>query len=315
MRQLTVLLLLLFVCSITNGQESTKAVLLSINQQATLIDKMLVQMNSSLQNDRHKELRQQTKSISTAIAAIEKKSGELSLEISEKLFAITHNFKKALKEMQQLAENSGLFDKDKVLEAGYAQLKSVQTSLRNFLRTTYSGLEGQQDSVIKDKVATQDSVLVLKKDTAVTFTTTPSETSSENTFRKEPVTTNTTIPSSAVGGNSSPKVLDSIQQERLEMETSISSIYQALKKNQWATIGVLAKNISRSAIKIEDLVLLTKDEQKESIRTIAAGIRSYASQLYNLSRKGKAAHHQIHETLETIEAKFSTLSTGISILK
>jgi len=99
------------------------------------------------------------------------------------------------------------------------------------------------------------------------------------------------------------------------MEASINSIHQALKKNQWATIGALAKSISRSATKIEDLALLTKDEQKENIRTLAAGIRSYATQLYNLSRKGKAAHHQIHETLETIETKFSSFSTGISILK
>lgn len=271
-------------------------------------------MDKSLQNDKHKELKQQTQKISTALNTIEKEGNDLPMDMSDTLFDLTHRFKAPLKQLNQLAEKSGLFDKDKALDAALLQVKNQQAALREFLRTTYSALISDTTAITRTEIHdTKETTQQPRHDTVQHNLPNVSADTVKKAPVQEPLVV---IPAPLTeGGASNPEVLNSIQQERRQMETSINSIHQALKKNQWATIGAQAKNISRSALKIEDLVLLTKDEQRQNIRTIAGGIESYASQLYNLSRKGKAAHDQIHEVLETIEVKFSSLSTGISILK
>ena len=61
--------------------------------------------------------------------------------------------------------------------------------------------------------------------------------------------------------------------------------------------------------------MLLKSKQKENVIILSAGLKDYADQLHEPSHKGHATHDQMHETLEKIEVKFSTLSTAIGLLQ
>lgn len=316
---LTLFLLLAF--SLVKSQESAKAVLLNINKQATVVDNALAEMNKSLKNDKHKDLAQQVKIIESTIDAINKNGNALDLETAEKLFAITSKFSDPLKEINKLVNKSGLFDKDKELDAAYLKLKNQQAAFREFLRTTYSNLVSLPAETETKKPETQVQTQTNKND-KVQLADTSAAKHGKDTVASQPsneanktLQQSSTSSSTTDAGTSNPEVLYSIKQEGKKIEIYIDSIHHALKKNQNLKIETMAKNIALSAIKIEDLCLLLKDEQKENVRTLAAGLKTYADRLHNLSHKGKAAHEQVHETVEAIETKFSSLSTGISILK
>lgn len=296
--------LFLLLPQYAKSQADAKAVFLSINKQAAAIDEALAKMNAAVKADRHKEIEPQTHAIEAALGNIEKQSGELPPEDSEKLRAIANGFKTDLSNFEKLAHKSALFDNDKAMAAAFAPMKSRQSSLRDFLRAAYSAVVAAPEKEKKPDTASSSNPSA--STTAQTPPTQPQPQQPAPQKAEPPVQDS---------GASDAEVLADIRETENRMTAWIDTLHTAVKKNQFAKIRTLAKNIAGAAAKIADLAVLLKDEQKASIQTLATGLRQYAERLQALSAKGHAVHQQMHEALERIETRFSVLSTGIRILK
>jgi len=109
-------------------------------------------------------------------------------------------------------------------------------------------------------------------------------------------------------------LLDTIHQAQHQIEHWINSIRLAMEKNNFSNIGVYANSISKAALKIRDLVLLLKADQKEGLYILATGLKNFSETLHQLTLKGVAAHDEMNKCIDDIEIKFSTLSTGVSLV-
>ncbi len=205
---------------------------------------------------------------------------------------------------KKLSNKSRLFDKDKLLDGAFDKIKNRHSELRQLLKSTYTTilLNEQQKKVEKqqpEQSKHSDAMVPLKADDIILLQNKDSLKTDEPT--NEP--------------RSNIKVLRLITVNKQMIELYIDSIHLAMKKSKFSDVSKYGGLISNNCLQIEDLSLLLKSDRKESIRILTAGLRSYADELQELARKGIAAHHQIHEVLEKMEIKLSSLVTGLSLIQ
>lgn len=300
------LVLLLFLLSPFLGktQEVEKAVFLSINKEATAIDELLLKMNASLKKDKHKELEQQIHAIETALETIQKKSNELSLENSEKIYAITKVFKTDLSGFEKLPNKGKMFDNDKAMTLAFAPLQKRQDELRAFLRSAYSALVAapQKENSLPPHTDSVATTKVQVRDTMATL----------------PVTKTTEViiqPPVPASGEINAQVLAAMREAESQIGSWIDSLHLAAKKNLHQKIRTLAISIAGKAAQMQDLSLLLNDGQKDNLKTLAGGLRQYAETLQVLSTKGSAAHEQMHKIINLMEIRLGVLATGLNLVK
>lgn len=290
------------------SQDSIEAVLIGINKHAINIDESLFKINGSIKADRHSEMEQQTKDVKAALYSIVKEMKNLPGEYYNILVNPVTSFQTGIDEFEKLTLKGRLFDKDKLLNQGFMGLQQNQNELRTALKSAYgkalqqkeqTGIKNQADTkqadtgIVQNNVSSSVEQPALKKDTVAEH--------------------NNTAATSTTSGNLT--VLDSIRQAQHQIKTWIDSIHIAMKKNHYTKVGVYAKSILNASLKISDLILFLNSDRKESLLTIVAGLKNLSEALHELSHKGVAAHHDMHETINEIEIKFSTFSTGISLVQ
>lgn len=298
------LFLFLLIPFTVKSQEAVKAVFLSINREASSIDELLVKMNVSLKKDKHKEMEQQTHAIETALTAIEKQANDLSLENSEKIYALTRAFRTDLTNFEKLVHKGGMFDNDKSMTAAFVSLKTRQNELREFLRNTYSALVAEPG---------KDKPLPSPTDTVQTHTDTSRHSVTAPPVQETPPPK--TEPPAPTNGEGNASVLAEMHQAENQIAVWIDSLHIAAKKSLTVKIRSLARNVAGAAARLEDLTLLLKDGQKDNIKTLAGGLRQYAERLQALATKGHAAHEQVHQTIDLMETRLGVLSTGLRLVK
>ncbi len=301
-------LLLVLFSFVSRSQNEPKAILLSINKQATIIDGLFNQMDNSIKKDKHKQLEPKIHDLKTALIKIETDASALQAEYLEKITAILKEYKISLDDFEKLVHKKSLLDKDKILDATYLELKNRQTALRNFLKETYT-------KIITAPVQQPQDTIVQKPRRNIIVQQPQQDTLNQLPPKNTILPTGQQVTTQPVQGTNEPEVLISIRQAESMIAQLIDSIHLALKKNQFEKIAKMAKSISTASDKIQDLTLLLKSDQKINVKILAGGLKVQALKLHELADKGIAAHKQLHETIEIVEAKFSTLSTGIKILK
>jgi hypothetical protein len=110
-------------------------------------------------------------------------------------------------------------------------------------------------------------------------------------------------------------LLDTIHQAQHQIEQWIDNIHLAMNNNYFSRIGVYANSISKVSLRISDLTLLLKTNQKQSLFILATGLKNLSETLCTLTRKGISAREEMQECIDKIGIKFSTLSTGISFVQ
>jgi transglutaminase/protease-like cytokinesis protein 3 len=282
------------------SQESIKATLININKYATVIDKALLKINGSIKADRHTEMEQQAEVIKTALNSVAKELPYLPGEYADMLSGPVTSFQTDIDKFEKLTLKKQFLDKDKLLDKGYKDLQQWQEEFRQALKSAYSkAVEQPEQQPHMDKKPVNE---IVKVDT---MTAAPKEVIAM--VNNEIAAGNTT--------SANLILLNSIHQTQKQIEGWIDSSHTAMKKGSFAKVGVYAKNILNASLKISDLVLLLKSDRKEALLVLATGLKNLSHRLHELSHKGNTAHHEMHETLEKIEIKFNSLSTGISLVQ
>ncbi len=306
-------LLFLMMPLLVKSQQDTKAVFLSINKQASSIDEALLKINTSLKKDRHKDAEQQTHDIEIMLASIEKQSNALALETAKEISSITGGFKTDMDDFEKLLHKSKLFDNDKALISSLTSLKSRLGQLREFLRSAYSSflIAGTGKENVPSSSPDSSQTITVQSQTP----SLEKQTTTVQAPQHDSSLSATEEPIANPPGRSNPVILAQMREAAEQVAAWIDTLQIAVKKSQYVKIAMLAKNVAAMAAKIADLSLLVEDDQKNNIKTLAAGLKKYAEDLHELSHKGLAVHEQMHETIDLMQTRSGVLSTGISILK
>ena len=265
-----------------------------------MIDKALLKIDGSIKADRHTEMEQEAEVIKTALNSVVKELPNLPGEYAYMLSGPVTSFQTGIDKFEKLTLKKKFLDKDKLLDKGYKDLQQWHEEFRQALKSAYSkAVEQPEQQPRMDKKTVNE---IVKVDT---MTSAAKEINAM--ANNETAAANTT--------SANLILLNSIHQTQKQIEGWIDSSHTAMKKSSFAKVGVYAKNILNASLKISDLVLLLKSERKEALLVLATGLKNLAHHLHELSHKGNTAHHELHETLEKIEIKFNSLSTGISLVQ
>lgn len=112
-----------------------------------------------------------------------------------------------------------------------------------------------------------------------------------------------------------PNIIASINKELSTIKSTLDSMHVYNKKSNYKKIAKFGKDAANSAGKISDMTLLVKGDQKDNIKILANETKIIANKIHVAAKKGKAAHHDLHEHMEELESKLSTLSVAVGTLK
>lgn len=275
----------LLVCfTLAKSQETLKSTLLDVNKNATVLDGLIADIATGLKKDKHNDLERLAVSIKNELSAIDQKLMLLAEPDRAPIISVVNLYNTEVDNFQKLTNKSRLFDKDKLLDEAFDKIKNRHSELRQLLKSTYTTILQKEE---QKKVEKQP------------------EQSKDNVKTDEP----------ANEPDANIKILGLVTGSKQMIELYIDSIHLAMKKNKFSEVSKYGRLISNDCLQIEDLSLLLKSDQKESIRILTAGLRSYADELQEHARKGIASHHQMHEVLEKMEIKLSSLITGLSLIQ
>ena len=313
------LIFMLLLYSLVGQSQDTKATLTIINNYAENIEKLLVDIGSSLKTGRYSVMEHQAGIIKGNLELIETQFDSLPDEYYNNISSIVNSYKTDVNEFQVLALKNAFPDKYRLLNTAYSGLQNRNSEFRKVLETAYDNALQEQDTVAElqpdnendkeepvNEIVQEDTVQTVESPAANDETAIILDETSGN--GQETKTYNITSADNLV-------LLGTIYKTQDQIQKWIDSVHLAMNKNNFTNVGIYAKNISNASLKISDLALLLKSDQKESLFILAIGVRNLAETLHELSHKGMSSHHDMHETIDQLEIKFSSFSTGISLIQ
>lgn len=305
MQKILLLSVLLMFFSHVKSQDTIKATLITINNYATNIEETLFKINNSIKG-KAVGIQQSTNDIQGTLNSIEKELQYLPDDYFNILSPVVDSFKADIDAFNKLAQNRESEVNNKLMNQAFGGLQQRQKELRNALKSAYSKALQQNENRMPESSANE-----VKEEDAASVQPAPNKDTTMVTEHAAPVNEDT----AGTNKNSSNFiVLDSIHRAQKQIEDLIENIHAAMKKNNFTKVGTYAKDISNASLKISDLTFLLKSDQKENLLILSTGLKSLAETLHELAHKGTAAHHEIHETIDKMEIKYSTLTTGISLI-
>lgn len=302
-----VFILVLFSLLAFGQQDSTDYTLNNIKKYAAHIDQSFSIISSNTAEDKQQASVQQAENIKVFIDSIEDEMQYLPDVYYYRLSPFVSSYHTDVDEFEKLLLNSDFEGKDAFLARAFSNLRQRQSEFRKALYSAYSAALPQQ-SLPEDKRsninAQEDTVPVEQHDIAGDTT---------SAARNNAVLVEAVDPNEITTSNNS-LLLDTIQQAQQEIDQKINSIHSKIKQHLFNEVGAEASSISKASLKISDLTLLLKTDQKQSLFILATGLKNLSETLQKLSLKGMAAQEDMQDCIDEIGVKFSTLSTGINLV-
>ncbi len=297
MQKIALITVLLIYSFAANSQENLRSSLLAVSKNAAALDGLILQVDNDLKKDKHKDMDRLAGEMKNELSAINEKLSTIGEPNRTTIAAVVTGYNSDVDNFRKLTNKSGLFDKDKLMDEAFGKVKATHKQFRDLLKTTYTkALQNEEQKTPEKQPEPQQ-----KKDTAM----------------KEPVVAAPPVNNPAPNADNhaaTTEVSGLIADSKKMIELYIDSVHLAMKKNNFSRVGKLAKYISNNCLQIEDLSLMLKSEQKESIRILSAGLRAYADDLQRHSKKGAAEHHELHDVLEKMEIKVNSLSVALNLV-
>ncbi len=304
MQKVLIFFMLVLTSLLAKSQDSTDFTLTNINRYAMNIEESLFVIGGNLKADKYEALSYGSEYIKAYIDSIDTEMEYLPDEYYYRLSPIVNSYHRDINEFQKLA-NAEFPDKSEELSSSFNNLQQRQTEFRKLLRSAYVAAL-QQTFSIENKTEEKKPEKVIEAQSAIKNTT--------KTNNAHVVFTEVANPTETTANNNDP-LLRIIHQSQQQIRDWIDDIHLAMKKNNFSKAGVYAKSIANASLKISDLTLLLQTTGKENLFILANGLKTLSETLHRLSLKAMPARNNIHELIDKIEIKFSTLSTGLSLVQ
>jgi len=305
MQKIWLLLVLVILSSWALSQDSTVYTLNNIKKYATHIEESYSIISNNIQADKQQPAVQQAENIKVYIDSIEGEMEYLPDEYYYRLSSLVSSYHTDVDEFEKLLLNKDFEGKDKYLAQAFTSLQQRQTEFRKALGSA------------NDTALPQQSVMEKKPGNAMAEQDVDQHSANRDTlavYRSNNVLVEAVDPNEIKTSNNAP-LLDTIHQAQQQIEQLMDSVQLAMKKSHFSKVAVFANGISNASLKIRDLTLLLKTDQKQSLFILATGLNNLSQTLHGLALKGISAHDEMHEYFDKIKIKFSTLSTGINMVQ
>lgn len=309
MQKIWILLILGMCWSLAKSQDSTDYTLNNIKQYATHIDGSFTVISNSIEASKQQAVVQHAENIKALIDSIEEEMQYLPDEYYYRLSPLVSSYHTDVDEFEKLLLNKDFQGKDKFLTTALNGLQQRQSEFSKVLNTAYATATHQQppqEINPGNKITEENTIPVTEQ----------RSTSQEPTVLQDSnvVLVEAVNPNEITTSNNS-LLLDTIHQAQQQIKQWITGIHLAMENNSFSKMGAYANNISNAALKIRDLTLFLKTDQKQSLYILATGLKNLSETLHKLAFKDVAAQDEIQGCVNDIETKFSTLSTGISLVQ
>ena len=309
MQKILMAFILVMMASWARSQDSTEYTLNNIKKYATRIEESYLLISSNIDVGKQQPAVQLAENIKVYIDSIGEEMEYLPDEYYYRLSSLVSSYHTDVDEFEKLLLNKDFQGKDQYLTKAFTSLQQRQSEFRRALGSDKDTVL-PQPSVVENKpgneMLEQDSVQVVEQPGATNKTT---AVNSSNNVLVEAVD-----PNEIKTSNNAP-LLDTIRQAQQQIEQCMDSIHLAMKKNHFSKVGVFATSISNASLTIRDLTLLLKTDQKQSLYILATGLNNLSETLHGLALKGISANDEMQAYIDKIKIRFSTLSTGISLVQ
>ncbi len=308
MQKIFFLVILVWFSLLAKSQDSTDYTLNNIKQYATGIDQSLQAISSQTTADKQTAVAQQAEKIKVNLDSIEAEMEYLPDEYYYRLSSLVSSYRTDIDEFEKLVWNKDFQNKDKYITRAFVLLQQRQTSLGKVLHTAYETALQQQTGRGNKPFREEEDDAMQDIEQQSAASTTISENSSEVVLVESVDPNEITTPGNTI-------LLNTIYQAQQQIESWINGIRLQMKENNSSKIGIYANNISNASLKIRDLALLLKTNQKESLFILATGLTNLSDTLRKLTLQGMAAQDEMQDCIDKIAIKYSSLSTGISLVQ
>lgn len=308
MQKIWILFILVMCSSLAKSQDSTDYTLNNIKKYATHIEESFSIISSNTAVDKQQAVVQQAEKIKVYIDSTKEEMQYLPDEYYYRLSSLVSSYHTDVDEFEKLLLNKDFPGKDTFLVKAFTGLQQRQSEFRKALYSAFETAVPQQSLQNKpgDEVVEHDAMNVVEQHRAPQDTT---AVNSSNIVLVEAVDPN------EITTSNNALLLDTIHQAQHQIEQWIDNIHLAMNNNYFSRIGVYANSISKVSLRISDLTLLLKTNQKQSLFILATGLKNLSETLCTLTRRGISAREEMQECIDNIGIKFSTLSTGISFVQ
>jgi hypothetical protein len=309
MQKTAILVILVMFSLLAKSQDSTDYTLNNIKRHATHLEQSLPLINTNIQAGNQQAVVQQAENIKLYIDSMEEEMQYLPDEYYFHLSSLVSAYHTDIDEFEKLILNKDFQGKDKYLSKALTSVQQRQNALHKALHSAYKTASGQQSGMDIDSVSEvveEETVPVVDEHSAANDATVVNG--------SEVILVETVAPNEITTSNNA-LLLDTIHQAQQQIEQWINGIHLAMKENSFNKMGVHANSISNASVKIRDFSLLLKTDQKESLFILATSLKNLSDTLRELTPKGIAAQEEMQACLDKIAIKYSTLSTGISLVQ
>jgi len=310
MQRIWMLAVLIIFSSLAKSQDSTDYTLNNIKKYGSHIAASFSTISSNIERDKQQLLAPQAENIKVYIDSIEEEMEYLPDEYYYHLSPFVSAYRTDIDEFEKLVLNQDFTDKEKFLAKSFTSLQQRQSEFRKALDLAYTAAVHQQpmpEDMPRNETANEHTAPVAEQHNTDKDTTTVN---GNNVILVEEA-----VSPSEITTSSNALLLDTIHGAQQQVEYSISNIHLSMKKNNFGEVGADANSIAKAALKISDLALLLKTDQKQSLYILATGLKNLSETLHGLALKGISADDEMQECIDKIKIKFSTLSTGISLVQ
>ena len=304
-----VFILVLFSSLVKSQDDSTDFTLNNIKKYVTHIEASLSGINSNITADKQQAVAQQAEDIKGYIDSVAEEMEYLPDEYYYPLSPIISSYRADVVEFKKLVLNNNFPGKDKLLTKASASLQQRQHEFRTTLYSDYQITSQPQSSVIDKQhveITEKDAIPAAEQYSRAKVTSAVNNTNVVLVEAVEPTAITTT---------SNALLLDTIYQAQQQIKQCIERIDLAMRKKQFSKLTVQAGSMANAALKISDLTLLLKTDQKQNLFILANGLKNLSETLRSMALKGMDEHDEMQECMNKIAVKFSTLSTGISLVQ
>jgi hypothetical protein len=309
MQKIWLLFVLVTFSSLAQSQDSTEYTLNNIKRYATHIEESYSIISSNIEADKQQPVVQQAETIKVYIDSIEGEMEYLPDEYYYRLSSLVSSYHTDVEEFEKLLLNKDFQGKDKYLARAFTSLQQRQNEFRKALGSANETALPQQ-SVMENKpgnaLSEHDTMQVIEQPEAASNT--PVVNSSNNVLVEA-------VDPNEIKTANNALLLDTIHQAQQQIEQWMVSIHLAMKKSHFNKVGVFANSISNASLKISDLTLLLRTDQKQNLFILATGLKNLSETLHQLSLKGTPVHNEMQACIDKMKIKFSTLSTGIHLVQ
>lgn len=291
----------LILCFAAKSQSNVENALAVINQETTSIENSILEIESVIQKDRHKDMETQIHILKNSLTQINTQVVYLPEDHRDTFVGKLKKIEDSSNQFERRVHKSTLFDSDKELNNVFSQLQGDAKSVKSYASFMKTVIENQ----IKEAQRVSQESEKMKHDTT-------------HEAQEKDINENTNQKIQEVQSEANQKnrvtILGVVKNYNTDIQTNTNKIIVALKRSDYGDVIQHTREINTMATRMRPLLGSLTNNEKVALETTNSQVIDITNKLIIAAKKGKANHHDIHHHFDELKEQATTLKAQLSLI-